>query len=142
MNKKYLLAVPAILIVIGCGSVDSSDSDKDTSNKRVIDAPPAATVTPNKTTVKPTVSPTAAKKTIYVINGDDLVHVGEDVPAGTYRMVEAVTSGDLCYWKKAKDAEGSDIIDNALPTGGRSQVTLKKGQWFTSQGCPDWQKKG
>lgn len=83
-----------------------------------------------------TSTPAAAKPTI---KGDDLVHVGEDVPAGTYRAVEAI-SGD-CYWKKSKDAEGSDIIDNDIPSGGRPQVTLKAGQWFTSDGCPDWVKK-
>jgi hypothetical protein len=83
-----------------------------------------------------TSAPAAAKPTI---KGDDLVHIGEDVPAGTYRAVEAI-SGD-CYWKKSKDAEGDQIIDNDIPAGGRPQVTLKAGQWFTSQGCPDWAKK-
>lgn len=73
------------------------------------------------------------------IAGDDLVHVGEDVPAGTYRAVTAV-DGD-CYWKKSKDAEGTDIIANDIPAGGRPQVTLKAGQWFTSHRCPDWAKK-
>lgn len=73
------------------------------------------------------------------IKGDDLVHVGEDVPAGTYRVATAV-DGD-CYWKKSKDAEGDDIIDNDIPAGGRPQVTLKSGQWFTSKDCPDWIKK-
>lgn len=78
----------------------------------------------------------AAKPTI---KGDDLVHVGEDVPAGTYRGSEAVDGS--CYWKKSNDAEGSDIIDNDIPAGGRPQVTLKKGQWFTSKRCPDWIKQ-
>lgn len=78
-----------------------------------------------------------AKAAARAIGGDDLVHVGEDVPAGVYRAVTSV-DGDSCYWLKSKDAEGSNIIDNDLPSGGRPQVTLKNGQWFKSQGCPDW----
>lgn len=72
------------------------------------------------------------------IKGDDVVHVGEDVRAGTYRAVTAIPAGSTCYWAKSSDAEGKNILDNGLPTGGRPQVTLKKGEWFTSQGCPDW----
>lgn len=30
---------------------------------------------------------------------------------------------------------------NGLPAGGRPQVTLKRGQWFESRGCPDWRVK-
>lgn len=81
------------------------------------------------------------EKNKNLISGDDLVHVGEDVPPGTYRAESAITS-DMCYWKKSKDAEGTDIISNDIPAGGRPQVTLKKGQWFTSQGCPNWILKG
>lgn len=82
-------------------------------------------------------SPAAGAKP--TIKGDDLVHVGEDVPAGTYRAVETV--GADCYWKKSKDAEGDDIIDNDIPGAGRPQVTLKAGQWFVSKHCADWVKK-
>ena len=83
----------------------------------------------------------APGKSVPKINGDDLVHVGEDIPAGTYRAVEAVE--DYCYWAKMKTADGgiNDIIENDSPSGGRPQVTLKKGQWFKSNGCPDWIKK-
>jgi hypothetical protein len=65
-------------------------------------------------------------------------HVGEDIPAGTYRTDEAVTQ---CYWEKSTDAEGQSIIDNDIVTGGRPQVILKKGQWFTSQDCGTWTKR-
>lgn len=106
------------------------------------------TVTPTvtKTASKPPVQtkaadPTKTPKPVTTIRGDDLLQIGDDVPAGTYRAVEPIEPGQMCYWKKSSDAEGSDIIDNNLPTGGRPQVTLKKGQWFTSQGCPDWAKK-
>ena len=98
------------------------------------------TITVTTSTPRPTSAPPkqAAPKTI---GGDDLVHVGEDVPAGTYRAVKSVQDGDLCYWVKSSDAEGEKILDNDIPTGGRPQVTLKSGQWFKSQGCPDWARK-
>jgi len=88
-------------------------------------------------TGSPKTKPAAAATTI---RGDDVVHVGEDVPAGTYRVVTAIDDNG-CYWAKTSDAEGSKIIDNGIPSGGRPQVTLKTGQWFTSNGCPDWRKK-
>jgi hypothetical protein len=67
--------------------------------------------------------------------------VGEDVPAGTYRTVDVVSSEGTCYWMKAKDSEGSDIIANGVPTGGHPQVTLVKGQWFTTESCGTWVKR-
>lgn len=82
--------------------------------------------------------PASARPTI---GGDDIVHVGEDVPAGVYRAATSVTKSSGCYWVKSSDAEGADIIDNDLPTGGRPQVTLKAGQWFTSSDCPAWVKR-
>lgn len=83
-----------------------------------------------------TSAPAGGKPTI---KGDDLVHVGEDVPAGTYRAADAV--GADCYWKKSRDAEGDDIIDNDIPGAGRPQVTLKAGQWFVTKHCADWVKR-
>lgn len=89
--------------------------------------------------VKPKAVPTV--KSSPTVGGDDIVHVGEDIPAGTYRVRTAVAGDDLCYWKKTKDSEGQDIISNDIPSGGRPQVTLKKGEWFTSSDCPTWVKK-
>jgi hypothetical protein len=93
----------------------------------------AASAAPN---AKPK-APAGPRKTIA---GDDLVHVGEDVAPGVYRVVEPIDGGQ-CYWKKSSDAEGDNIIDNDIPAGGRPQVTLKKGQWFTSKRCPEWAAK-
>lgn len=98
-------------------------------------------LTPPATPAAPKAKPVPTKPTIA---GDDVVHVGEDIPAGTYRAVERITKDgpfEICYWSKTRDSEGSDIIDNGIPTGGRPQVTLKKGQWFKSQGCPMWAKR-
>lgn len=75
------------------------------------------------------------------IGGNDVVHVGEDVPAGTYRAATAVTPDSGCYWLKSRDAEGADIIANGLPAGGRPEVVLTAGQWFTSSSCPEWVKR-
>lgn len=80
-------------------------------------------------------------KSVPEILGTDLVLVGEDVPAGTYRVVERVTADPWCYWAKYSDSEGSDIISNDIVKAGRPQVTLKKGQWFKSAGCPIWRKR-
>lgn len=78
-------------------------------------------------------------KPVVKIEADTLVHVGEDVPAGTYRVPESV-DGD-CYWMKSTDSEGGNIIANDIVQGGRPQVSLKAGQWFTSQRCGEWIKK-
>lgn len=94
-----------------------------------------------------TKAPSAPVKAKVQIEADTLVHVGEDVPAGTYRAVWDANAGEAfgltgeCYWKKSSDAEGQDIIANDIVTGGRPQVTLKKGQWFTSARCGEWLKK-
>lgn len=101
---------------------------------------PATTQGPSP--VIPTLPPVEdAKKAPVKIQGDDIVHVGEDVPPGTYRVTERVGAGENCYWKKSTDSEGSDIIDNDIVNGGRPQVTLKKGQWFETSRCPTWVKK-
>lgn len=84
---------------------------------------------------------TAKSKPVASIHGDDVVHVGEDIPAGTYRAVADVDEGGYCYWQKSSDAEGQKIISNGAPQGGRPQVVLKSGQWFSSTGCPGWAKR-
>lgn len=70
---------------------------------------------------------------------DGIWKIGEDFPAGTYRVTASV-SGMGCYWKKSSDPEGDEIISNDLPAGGRPQVSLKKGQWFTTERCGVWEK--
>lgn len=70
---------------------------------------------------------------------DGIWKIGDDFPAGTYRVTESV-SGMECYWKKSSDPEGENIISNDLPSGGRPQVSLKKGQWFATERCGVWEK--
>lgn len=79
----------------------------------------------------------AAKPTIE----DGIWTVGEDIPAGTYKVTAKVNGMD-CYWSITKSGtNGSDIIDNALPTGGLPKVTLKKGQDFETNRCGTWKKQ-
>lgn len=119
-----------VVLLIGC--IGAMTAFEDAAQDETAAAAPATT--PAKAAKKG--PPPPAAKTI---GGDDLVHVGEDVPAGVYRATEPVDG--LCYWLKSKDAEGTQIIDNDIPAGGRPQVTLKAGQWFKSQGCPQWVAK-
>src|SRR5690349_1274628 len=73
---------------------------------------------------KPSATPKRSQDATPRIDGDDLVHVGEDIPAGTYRAIDRISNDgpfSICYWSKTRDAEGSEIIDNGLPTGGRPQ---------------------
>jgi hypothetical protein len=66
--------------------------------------------------------------------------VGTDVQPGHYRTTAAVSGG--CYWMITKSGtNGSDIIQNGLPTGGYPTVTLSAGQDFTTQDCGSWVKQ-
>jgi uncharacterized membrane-anchored protein YhcB (DUF1043 family) len=72
--------------------------------------------------------------------GEGIWTVGKDVSPGTYRTSTAV-SGD-CYWSITKTgSNGSDIIQNGIPTGGFPSVTLSVGQDFTNQGCGTFVKQ-
>ena len=67
--------------------------------------------------------------------------VGTDIPVGTYRTVEPVTSG-MCYWGIYKSGTNKDtIIQNDIVTGGRPTVVLKAGQDFSTSRCGTWVKQ-
>lgn len=67
--------------------------------------------------------------------------VGVDIPVGTYKVIEPIKGDELCYWSITRTGtNGNDIVSNDLPSGGRPQVVLKKGQDFSTQGCGTWQK--
>ncbi|WP_426978236.1 hypothetical protein ACQCSU_03150 [Pseudarthrobacter sp. O4] len=66
--------------------------------------------------------------------------VGKDIEAGTYRAAADV--GSSCYWGiYATGSNGSNIIDNDLPGGGRPSVALSGGQDFKSSRCGKWEKQ-
>lgn len=66
--------------------------------------------------------------------------VGVDISPGTYRSDEPVA--DRCYWGIYRTgSNGSDIIENDIPGGGRPSVTLREGQDFTSRRCGAWSRQ-
>ncbi|MGM9470832.1 hypothetical protein ACS5PJ_02365 [Pseudarthrobacter sp. YS3] len=66
--------------------------------------------------------------------------VGSDIEPGTYRAAADV--GSSCYWGiYASGSNGSNIIDNDLPGGGRPSVALSAGQDFKSSRCGKWEKQ-
>lgn len=71
---------------------------------------------------------------------DGIWTVGEDIPAGTYKVTEPIT--DSCYWSITRTgSNGSDIIENDLPSGGLPRVTIKRGQDFETNRCGTWRKQ-
>ncbi|MFQ4149454.1 hypothetical protein AAGW05_12275 [Arthrobacter sp. LAPM80] len=72
--------------------------------------------------------------------GDGTRTVGRDIEPGTY--VTAADVGSSCYWAiLASGTNGSDIVDNDLPKGGRPSVTIIEGQDFKSSRCGSWTKQ-
>lgn len=72
--------------------------------------------------------------------GDGTWTVGTDIAPGTYRAAAAV--GSTCYWGIYETgSNGSNIIENDLPGGGRPTVMLSAGQDFKSSRCGDWVKQ-
>lgn len=132
-RRVWPFAVLALALLLLCGGTLSAIGNSMRTSAEEL----GVTVTPEP--IAPPVG-TPGKKTKQQsrIGGDDVVHVGEDAPAGTYRTAVPVQEGDFCSWIKSRDAEAQKVIDVGLPPGGRPQVTLKAGQWFTSRGCPDW----
>jgi len=72
--------------------------------------------------------------------GDGTWTVGKDIEPGTYRAAAAV--GSTCYWGIYQSGtNGSKIIENDIPGGGRPAVTLSAGQDFNSTRCGKWEKQ-
>jgi hypothetical protein len=72
--------------------------------------------------------------------GDGTWTVGKDIEPGTYRAAAAV--GSTCYWGIYQSGtNGSKIIENDIPGGGRPVVTLSAGQDFNSTRCGKWEKQ-
>ena len=89
---------------------------------------------PPVTMAAPTATAVAAPPAVATIV-DGMWTIGEDAPAGTYKVVAA---GDTCYWAILKSGtNGSDIVDNHLG-GGNLRVTLKAGQDFETKRCGTW----
>lgn len=77
-----------------------------------------------------------AKNTV----GDGTWTVGRNVEAGTY--VTGADVGSSCYWAiYASGTNGSDIVENDIPGGGRPSVVLSAGQDFKTARCGTWSKQ-
>ncbi|MDG4826009.1 hypothetical protein O7635_29520 [Asanoa sp. WMMD1127] len=97
---------------------------------------PVATVEGAAATTKPPAPPKPATPTIE----DGTWTVGDDIPAGTYKVREPISDG-LCYWSITKTgSNGADIVQNDLGGKGRPSVVLKKGQDFETARCGTWVK--
>lgn len=131
----------------GCVAVASSGDDNPAASattgapKKLEPSESAATVEGAAATTE-AAKPTATKpaKPAAATIDDGTWTVGEDVPAGTYKVRVAVED-DLCYWSITKTgSNGGDIINNGLGTKGRPSVVLKKGQDFETARCGVWVK--
>lgn len=88
----------------------------------------------------PSTAKSAAAKAPAPTIDDGVWVVGDDMPAGTYKVTAAVDS--LCYWEISKTGGTGvlDIVANDLPGGGKPQVSLKRGQTFKTDNCGTWRK--
>lgn len=136
---KIILVVLSIIVALLIGAAFAMSSDK----PEFVTPTPAPTATApaqNKADVVP--PPGEIKKPVTkatpVTIGEGVWEVGTDVKAGRYRLNVSPDKDSVCYWKISRDAEGDDIISNDLPIGGHPQVTIKKGQFFTTTNCPAW----
>jgi hypothetical protein len=140
-----LLSAGAALVLCVAGALLITPEEPSRNVREVIAPSSVVTPTTRATSAAPVVpvEPESVKvvEPTADIQGDDLVLVGDDVPAGTYRVVGRVVAEPWCYWGIYSDSQMQNIIANDIVTAGRPQVTLKKGQWFRSNGCPDWAKK-
>src|SRR3954468_11090258 len=67
--------------------------------------------------------------------GDGTYKVGKEIPAGAYKLKTRVTTAAGCYWQKATDSEGQNILSNDVDNAGRLEVTLAKGIYFQTRDC-------
>ncbi|MER5352754.1 hypothetical protein ABT093_20770 [Kitasatospora sp. NPDC002551] len=118
-------------------------------------APPAVTVTvtatatvtaaPPAASTPPAAPPPAPAEPADTIDGSGTFLVGAEVRPGTYRTAgPGGGSGGMCYWERARAADGEldSIIANENLTG-QGVVTIKKSDAvFKTQGCQRWTKVG
>lgn len=69
--------------------------------------------------------------------GDGTWVVGLDIEPGTYRAL----GGDSCYWVRLSGFSGelSDILANALPSGGTVVEIVATDTGFATSGCERWE---
>jgi hypothetical protein len=92
------------------------------------------TKAPTTTAPKPTKK---AAPTIETTMGDGTYEIGVDAKPGRYKTI----AENSCYWERDKDDSGefdSIIANDNVSDGARASVTVKKGEFFQSEGCGTW----
>lgn len=151
MQKRSII-IPIVALLIGVGIGNSSSNSATTATTADTGSAPTTTVTrdvagPAGDTVTQTVTvapkaPVAPVAPATAKITDGIWVVGEDIPAGTYKVTAAVDSNAMCYWSITKSgSNGDNIISNDLPKGGFPKVILKNGQDFNTQDCGAWAKR-
>ena len=150
MKRNVLLGcafIITLMIGVGIGGASNapSPSAAPPTVTKTVEGPtqivPGGTVTVTGPTVRVTVTPKVAPPPAIADTIEDgLWEVGVDVQIGQYKTLKAIESGSTCYWQISPVGKPDTIIDNAIVTGGRPIVTIKKGQTFESQGCGVWGK--
>ncbi len=131
-----ILVASAMVILCGCGVLGVALSGDSKPRAGHATSQPAATATTAGSQAAAVVATTAAKPVTPTVT-DGTWTVGEDIPAGNYKVIGA---GDRCYWSITKSGtNGRDIIDNAIG-GGNLRVTLNAGQDFETKRCGTWAK--
>lgn len=82
----------------------------------------------------------AEKKKAANTVGAGIWTVGVDIEPGNYRA-DANVSGD-CYWAiTVTGSNGSDIVSNGIPAGGRPSAVVSVGHDFELVRCGTWSKQ-
>ncbi|MEV6032860.1 hypothetical protein AB0L65_17010 [Nonomuraea sp. NPDC052116] len=139
-----LTAIVSLIIGVGIGA--GSDAETSASPRPIVTvtetaqaaSAPAATET---ITAEPVVNPEEEGGPQTTFPGDGQYLVGEDIKPGTYKTAGADSSN--CYWARLKNASGEfDAIIANDNIKGQTRVTLKKGEFFETNGCQDWKRVG
>lgn len=138
LGAAVVLGAVMVAFCCGLGIGGSSGGDPQVITTptpvKVIEYLPAPSAAP----VASSAAPAAPTKAAPAVIEEGTWTVGEDFPAGTYKLQTAVTS--TCYWGIYKSGTNQGtIIENDIVTGGRPTVTLKRGQDFESS-CGTWVK--
>lgn len=136
MNIKTTAALlGAAILATGCTADSLATAPRPTVTVTVTETATAKPDTPKATA---STRPTPTRRAVTITDGTWTV--GEDIPAGRYKVTEAIV-GD-CYWGITRSGtNGDDIIANDIVKGGLPAVTLAKGQDFETTRCGIWIKR-
>jgi hypothetical protein len=135
-------------VALGIGGAVGSSGDGTTTAGPATTTTVTATATATKTVLEesePTEEPTTqapkptkkAAPSIATTMEDGTYEIGVDAKAGRYKTI----AEDGCYWERDKDDSGefdSIIANDNVSDGARASVTVKKGEFFQSEGCGTW----